>query len=104
MTVVRMQESSDPCKLLPFTGVAIANVIFSGSGLVNVCLYMITRPGLFPSLKRERSTADVEDPDVHMRVVPPPNRENLAHSRLRQPSPPPMLKDDDETDIIQRTT
>lgn len=108
MSIVRWIQFTDPSRKIPAEWVAFAGIIFSSSGLVNVLLYIITRPALLPSLHRFRGRKADDGrhvgrtgagmPEITMMSVvevphphhPPPQRSFPGNG--------PMLNDEDEMD------
>ncbi|KAG8961758.1 hypothetical protein FRC03_004991 [Tulasnella sp. 419] len=59
ITVIRwVEQTRDETNPLPSEPTMFAGVIFSASGLVNVLLYVITRPRLLPSWPSYRRRTD----------------------------------------------
>jgi hypothetical protein len=105
MSVFRGVEISGSHAPLPSEAIAIANIIFTLSGFVNVCLYAFTRPGLFPAHWKGRFNLSFEESidQVETYQGTKPGSSNsptegvlVELSSLKTPSQhPPMLGDDD---------
>jgi hypothetical protein len=102
MSIVRWLEPTKPCKYLPSELTAFAGFIFSSSGLVNVCLFVITRPGMLPSLRRAEPEYNLRD-NVLEASSPAPSVleksttqvQNVVQQRPQIVVSVPMLAEDD---------